>query len=276
LGLSSSVVGSKVAAAAENRVVRDQYGGIIRGDVGEKKLALVFTGDERGESTAAILDALKDRKLKAGLFVTGNFVRDPNLRPLVKRAVDEGHYVGPHSDSHPLYCDWEEREKSLVTQEYFKEDLQRNIDVLEDAGVRRARSPQATRGGEMARLFIPPYEWFNRDQVRWSREMGVTLINFTPGSGSNRDYAPEGDRVFVPSQKIFDDILAYEQRDPHGLNGFILLLHLGSGRKDPFHPRLGALCDELGKRGYEIVRVDELVGEESRAEEQKSSRTEEQ
>jgi peptidoglycan/xylan/chitin deacetylase (PgdA/CDA1 family) len=262
LMLSSGVAFAEPAGSAENTLVRDRYGAIIRGDIHVKKLALVFTGDKRGESTAPILDALKKRHLKAGLFVTGNFVRDPTLRPLLERAIAEGHYVGPHSDSHPLYCAWEEREKSLVTEKFFKKDLAKNIDDLAELGSLRAR---------MARLFIPPYEWFNGDQVRWSDEMGVTLINFTPGSGSNRDYAPEGHRVFVPSQKIFDDILAYERKDPHGLNGFVLLLHLGSGRKDPFHTRLGKLCDALAKRGYEIVRVDELLGkveQSSRAQEQ--------
>ena len=44
--------------------MRDKYGAIIRGDVTAKKLALVFTGDERGESTAPILDALKERKVQ--------------------------------------------------------------------------------------------------------------------------------------------------------------------------------------------------------------------
>ncbi len=91
--------------------------------------------------------------------------------------------------------------------------------------------------------------------------MGVTLINFTPGSGSNRDYAREDDPHFVGAQKIYDDILAYERKDPHGLNGFLLLLHLGSGRKDPFHSRLGPLCDELIKRGYTFERVDRLLYE---------------
>lgn len=232
-------------------VVRDKYGGIIRGDVKQKKLALVFTGDERGESTGPILDALKEREIKAGLFVTGNFVRDAKLRPLLKRAIAEGHYVGPHSDSHALYCSWEDREKSLVTREFFVDDLNKNVDALRELGA---------LGRERAKLFIPPYEWFNRDQVRWCEELDVTLINFTPGSGSNRDYAPEGDRVFVPSRKIYEDILAYEKKDPHGLNGFILLLHLGSGRRDPFHPLLGELCDALVERGYQFVRVDELVG----------------
>jgi len=254
-----------------DRLIRDKYGAVIRGDVSAKRLALVFTGDERGESALPILDTLKKRKIKTAFFVTGNFVRDAKLRPLLKRAIAEGHYLGPHSDSHPLYCAWDDRDKSLVTQEFFARDLTKNIDGLRAIGAipRRAVSPKLPnasfgetrlRGtGDDPILFIPPYEWFNRDQVRWCDELGVTLINFTPGSGSNRDYAPEGDRRFVPSQKIYDDILAYERKDPHGFNGFVLLLHLGSGRKDPFHPMLAQLCDELIKRGYKFERVDELL-----------------
>ena len=107
--------------------------------------------------------------------------------------------------------------------------------------------------------FIPPYEWYNADQVRWSRPMGVLLFNFTSGSGSNRDWAPEGHKSFAPSKKILDDILAYEQKDPHGLNGFLLLLHLGSQRADKMHVLLGPLIEELKRRGYSFARVDELL-----------------
>jgi hypothetical protein len=66
---------------------------------------------------------------------------------------------------------------------------------------------------------------------------------------------------FVSSRQILDDILAYERKDPWGLNGFLLLLHLGSGRRDPFHTHFAALCDELKQRGYEPVRIDELLGD---------------
>jgi len=229
--------------------VRDRYGAIIRGDVAAKRLSLVFTGDELGESTTAILDTLRERKVKAAFFVTGNFLRQPALRTLLKRAVAEGHYLGPHSHAHPLYCSWEDRGKTLVTNSFFTADLRQNIAELRGIGALQGHGPV---------LFIPPYEWYNRDHVRWAAAMGVTLVNFTPGSGSNRDYAPEGDARFVPSRTIYDDILAYEAKDPQGLNGFILLLHLGSGRKVPFHPLLGPVCDELTERGYRFVRVDEL------------------
>lgn len=237
------------ASPPASHVVRETEGAIVRGDVGVKKLALVFTGGDHAESTGPILDILKQRGIRAGFFVTGDFARRDDLQAHLKQIVAEGHYLGPHSDAHPLYCDWKDRQKSLVTKEFFKSDLERNLAALRVFGAPPAGTPV---------YFIPPYEWYNREQLAWAREMGVTLVNFTSGSGSNRDYAPEGDRAFVPSQKIYDDILAYEQKDPHGLNGFLLLLHLGSRRKDPFHTRLAALCDELARRGYEFERVDKL------------------
>jgi peptidoglycan/xylan/chitin deacetylase (PgdA/CDA1 family) len=89
--------------------------------------------------------------------------------------------------------------------------------------------------------------------------MNVLLFNFTPGSGSNRDWAPEGHKSFVPSRKIIDDILAYEKKDPHGLNGFLLLLHVGSERKDKTFLLLDKLVRELQARGYGFVTVDELL-----------------
>ncbi len=230
-------------------VERDAYGAIVRGDAMARRLALVFTGDEFGEGAGAILDALKDRRLKASFFVTGNFLRDPKLRPEVERMVAEGHYVGPHSDGHLLYCDWNQRDKSLVTQAEFVADLETNLAALHGLGALPRDAPV---------YFIPPYEWYNREQVDWARKLGVELANFTPGTGSNRDYAREGDVHFVPSQKIYDDIIAYEQANPDGLNGFLLLLHLGSGRQDPFHPRLGEMCDQLAAWGYHFVRIDDL------------------
>jgi len=107
--------------------------------------------------------------------------------------------------------------------------------------------------------FIPPYEWFNRDQVAWAREMGVCLFNFTPGIGSNRDYIPESQRRFAPSREIYDGILKFESTDPHGLNGALLLLHVGAARKDKMYLLLEPLMRELSGKGYRFLRVDEML-----------------
>ena len=225
------------------------HGAVVRGSLQQKRIALIFTGGDYGEGTGPILDTLHDLQIKAGFFVTGAFLSQPERRQLLQRAVNEGHYVGPHSDQHPLYCPWEDREKSLVTKSEFTKDLQKNISDLKQLG---ALSPGPI-------FFIPPYEWFNRDQVNWAREMGVQLFNFSPGSGSNRDYLPESDSRFISSQAILQDILAYEKKDPHGLNGYILLIHLGADRKDKMFQLLPQLIAALRARGYEFTRIDQML-----------------
>src|SRR5439155_6484059 len=98
------------------------------------------------------------------------------------------------------------------------------------------------------------------------KEMGLTLIGLTPGTRSNADYTGEADRNFVSSKVIFDSIVAKEQQDPNGLNGFLLLLHIGAGpgRADKFPARFGELLDYLAGKGYRAVRVDELLATDSR------------
>jgi peptidoglycan/xylan/chitin deacetylase (PgdA/CDA1 family) len=227
------------------------HGGVTRGDTSKKQIALIFTGGDFGEGTGHVLDALKANRIKASFFLTGDYLRKPEHRDYLKRIVAEGHYLGPHSDKHPLYVPWEDRKKTLVSREAFREDLEKNIADLRKLGALRDRSKPV--------YFIPPYEWYNQDQSRWAKEMGVLLFNFTPGSGSNRDWAPEDQKSFVPSTKIIDDILAYEQKDPHGLNGFLLLLHVGSQRKDKTFLLLDPLLKELKQRGYTFLGVEELL-----------------
>jgi peptidoglycan/xylan/chitin deacetylase (PgdA/CDA1 family) len=226
------------------------HAGIVRGDTTKKQIALIFTGGDYGECAPHILDVLQAHGIKASFFVTGQFLSDPDRRSFIRRMVAEGHYVGPHSDAHLLYCPWEDRDRTLVTADAFRRDLEKNIADLRGLGALPGPPPL---------YFIPPYEWFNADQVRWAHDLGVVLFNFTPGSGSNRDWIPEDQPGFVLSTTILADILAYEQKDPHGLSGFLLLLHLGSLRQDKMHFQLEPLLAELSRRGYAFVRVDDLL-----------------
>jgi peptidoglycan/xylan/chitin deacetylase (PgdA/CDA1 family) len=145
----------------------------------------------------------------------------------------------------------------LVTRDEFWFDLTANLKKLERLGVKRS----------WPSFFLPAYEHYNREIADWSLQWGLGIITFTPGTRSNADYTGEADANFVSSQAIFESIVRREREDPHGLNGFILLLHLGSGpgRADKFHPRFGELLDTLAAKGYQFVRVDELL--EPKAEE---------
>ncbi|HEY8549654.1 MAG TPA: polysaccharide deacetylase family protein [Vicinamibacterales bacterium] len=226
-------------------------GGIVRGPVDRRRLALVFTGHEFAEGATTILNVLAQRRAKASFFLTGVFLRNPAFREAVKRMVREGHLVGPHSDAHLLYCPWTGPKVTLVPRDTFLSDLEANIRALQPYGIAR----------DEVRYFLPSYEWYNREIVEWTREAGLTLVCHTKGTRSNADYTEEGTRQFVATVKILESIYTREREDPQGLNGFLLLLHVGAGprRKDKLHYRFAELVEYLVARGYELTRVDTLL-----------------
>ena len=246
-----AVVGGAAGHALERRDVQWRDGGIIRGPTSGRRLAFVFTGHGYAEGGEVILDELGKHHGKGSFFLTGAFLTNSAFRPLIQRLVAEGHYLGPHSDQHVLYCPWEGPQKTLVTHAGFQADLESNVGKIERFGVKRAQ----------IRYFLPPYEHYNREIADWSKAMGLTVVDYTPGTRSNADYTGEADRNFVASKAIFESILRQEQQDPHGLNGYLLLLHIGAGpgRVDKFAARFGELLDDLAGKGYQFVRVDELL-----------------
>jgi endoglucanase len=251
------VSGRKPAGSAVSSGCQVVDGGIIRGSADKPRIALVFTGHTFAEGGGTILDELARHQAQGSFFLTGVFLTNADFAPLVARMKKEGHYLGPHSDAHLLYCDWSRNAKTMVTRQEFETDLLANAAKLPVPFCRTTYTP---------RFFLPAYEHYNSEIAAWAAAAGFTLVNFTPGTRSNADYTGEADKNFVSTQAIFDSILQREYTDPHGLNGFILLLHLGSGpgRTDKFADKFGALLDNLAARGYQFVRIDELLAVQSK------------
>jgi peptidoglycan/xylan/chitin deacetylase (PgdA/CDA1 family) len=238
-----------IAALSPAAELTQREGAIVRGPRAARRLALVFTGHEFAEGGEAILDELARHRAKATFFLTGDFLDNPRFRPIVRRIVAEGHGLGPHSDKHLLYCEWAAGKKTLIDKDHFKADLLANLEKIGRLGASRPR------------YFLPPYEHYNEEIAQWSAELGLRLVNYTPGTRSNADYTEDGAPNFVPSRSIFDSIIRHEREDAHGLNGFLLLLHVGAGpgRTDKFHARFGALLDELAGKGYRFIRLEEIL-----------------
>ena len=227
-------------------------GGIIRGDTTSKKIALVFTGDEFADGGNFIATTLQQQNIHGSFFLTGNFYRNPKLKSIIRKLKKDGNYLGSHSDKHLLYCDWIKRDSLLVTHQQFTKDLQNAYNELKKWNIRK----------KDAHYFLPPYEWYNDSIAKWTRQMGLQLVDFSPGTRSNADYTyPEMGNKYLSSDTIMNSILNYEQSSSNGLNGFILLVHIGTDprRTDKFYYRLPALIFELEKRGYKFVKINELL-----------------
>lgn len=220
-------------------------------------MALVFTGDEFADGGTEIKKILKEENIKASFFLTGNFYRNANFKDLIKGLKRDGHYLGPHSDRHLLYCDWTKRDSLLVTKTEFDFDLQANFKEMARFGITK----------KDAKYFLPPYEWYNKKIANWTNEQGLTLINFTPGTRSNADYTyPEMGKSYRSSEEIYNSIVNQIEIKKNGLNGFILLLHIGTDprRTDKFYHQLKPLITYLKKNKYELVRINHLLPEENK------------
>ncbi len=223
-------------------------GGIIRGDKTAKKIALMFTGHEFADGATTIQKVLKQHQIKASFFLTGDFYR--KYPKIARKLEQDGHYMAPHSDQHLLLCDWNKRDSTLVSQDEFTNDLQNNYQAMEHAGLSIPTK----------KYYMPPYEWYNQKISDWSKNIGVQIVNFTPGTSSNADYTIPSMKNYVSSKEIYENIMAYEKA--HNLNGFHLLLHIGTHpeRKDKFYKHLDKLITELKGLGYEFSGIEAVLG----------------
>src|SRR4029079_548202 len=100
--------------------------------------------------------------------------------------------------------------------------------------------------------FLPPYEWYNDTIAAWTKEFKKQLINYTPGTLSHADYTTTKDKNYRSSELIYQSIIDYEKSHLSGLNGFVLLMHIGAGpdRPDKFYNYLGKLITYLRAKGY--------------------------
>ena len=225
------------------------HGAMIQGNPSEKRIALVFTADSLYNGADTIVSAMREACIKGSFFFTGYLYKDhPEL---IKRLKDEGHYLGTHSYGHLLYATWEDRDSMLVSKEEFVADMDRAFEVMQKCGISKADAP----------YYIPPYEWYNDTISAWSEEIGLRVINFTPGTGSNADYTvPSMGKGYAPSERIYQKIIKCEEEK--SLCGHFMLIHFGvwEERPDKFFNQLPQLIAELKQRGYTFVTVPEMMG----------------
>lgn len=230
---------ASITALTDNNIYRD--GGIIRTDPSVKHVDFVFTAADKADGAERIISTLRKYNIKGGFFFTGEFFE---MYPdVVRRLVAEGHYVGSHSYGHLLYAPWGNRDSLLVTKQEFEEDIFKSYKVLREFGITDAP------------YFIPPYEHYNSTISSWARQLGLQVINYTPGTLTNGDYTTPEMKRYFSSKEILSKIWEYERTDPNGLSGHIMLIHFGTdpARTDKFYDKLPGLIRELRRKGYSFT-----------------------
>ena len=223
--------------------------GIERTNPEKKQLTLVFTAHDKADGAETIIRILEKHGIQGAFFFTGRFYE---LYPdIIKTLLDKGHYVGGHSYGHLLYMPWENPDSLLVTREEFEADMMKSYDLMRKAGIEYKDAP----------LYIPPYEYYNKEISAWAKSMGIQVVNYTPGTASNADYTTPDMKNYRSSKSIYDQIMTVEKKE--GLNGHLMLIHFGThdDRTDKFYNGyMEKMIKTLKRKGYTFAPLREAVG----------------
>jgi endoglucanase len=224
-----------------NTHIKFQHGAIVRMDTTAGNIYLCFTAHEFTDGFDHIIKTLDKHGIKASFFFTGDFCRKPANKDLITKIGDRGHYIGPHSDKHLLYCSWDKRDSLLVSRGQFISDLKQNYAELARLGIPKYK----------ALIFLPPYEWYNDSIAYWTRSLGLKLVNLSPGTVTSQDWTfPDKGKPYYSSDSLMHNLVSFEKT--RGMNGFILLIHPGTDprRTDKFYLRLDSVLTYLESRKY--------------------------
>lgn len=230
-----------------SNIEMDREGAIVCMDTTKPNVYLIFSAHNFNDGGEIIQKTLKHRNVKASFFFTGSFYENPENQKLIKTLIKDGHYLGAHSDKHLLYADWKKRDSLLVSRSQFETDLKANYKKMKESGIDISA----------ASYFLPPYEWYNKAINHWTRQLGLNLINFTPGIKTNSDYTTPDMKNYKSTEWILNNLKEHEQQKPGGLRGRIILIHLGTDkkRKDKLYNRMDELIDFLEINGYVLTRL---------------------
>lgn len=225
--------------------VYDRYRAMVRHNIDRPVIYLIFSADSMFEGAPAALDAMADKGIKGNFFFTGNFLSRPENNAIINRVIDDGHYVGGHSNRHILLADWDRDRTPLVTTDSMIADVQANLEHLANFGINRAS----------AGWFLPPFEWIGPQQADCLRDsLGLEIINPTPAIETYRDYTTPDMAEYKSSDEMIKQLFSHEQAE--GLNGSIIIFHLGTQdvRTDKLYNHLPEILDSLSSLGYRFAR----------------------
>jgi len=221
--------------------------------------ALTFDGGSSASAAGDILDTLASRGVKSTVFLTGAFIK--RFPQVVMRIAAEGHELGNHTMNHPHLTTYAETRTQST-----RRDVNRALIVSELTAPEKLLFENAGHL-RFAPLWRAPFGEYNQEICEWAFSAGYIHIGWRQGGSwrvnldSNDWVVNENSPAYKTPQEVFDKIVTIAQT-PGGLNGGIILMHLGTERtqrSEQVHRILGRLIDTLRRMGYKPVTVSTLL-----------------
>jgi peptidoglycan/xylan/chitin deacetylase (PgdA/CDA1 family) len=231
------------------------------GAVVKPLVALTFDGGSWDNAAMEILDTLHSRNVKATMFLTGEFIR--KYPDLTRRLVTEGHEVGNHMMDHKHLTSYSVDQTQNLLSSISPQIVADQLRTAEKLFHKITQS-------DFAPIWRAPYGEYNATLCKWALSCGYLHVGWRQGRTwrqnlDSNDWIPnEEEPGYKKPQEVLDKIINIAQTKPYGINGGIILMHLGTERLQKearVHTILGILIDTLQSQGYSFVKISDMAGE---------------
>jgi len=188
-----------------------------------KKICLTFDAAYGCEETKEIIRICKEKNITATFFLVGFWVE--KYPDMVKLINEAGFEIGTHSNTHPFM--------TKLTEEQMRKELTESMNKITNIT------------GKKVTLFRPPYGDYNDVVINVADSLGLKTIQWSVDS---LDW-----KGLTTSQML-------ARINPDIAGGGIILFHNNS---DHIVDALPTIIDTLKTQGYEMVRISELVYNDS-------------
>lgn len=223
---------------------------LSRGPRDRREVLVSFDAGSSSRGAAEILDALRARRIRTTIFLTGVFIR--RYPEIARRIAAEGHEVGNHTDTHPHLTTYAENGRQATRPGVDRAYLEREL-------AQTARIYDETTGRTMAPIWRAPFGEQNEEIRLWAAQAGYWHVGWTGGRAGldGLDWvSDQKSRSYRSSDRVVASLVERAE------NGGIVLLHLGSDRDDPVASRIPLLFEGLSRRGFAFARASEFLARE--------------
>ena len=245
------VYSSRLNIYYQNEKVELLRRSVERGYSRQKKVALTFDAGSDDAHTLEILTILKKYNLHCTLFLTGDFME--RHRALVKQMVQDGHEIGNHTYTHPHLTTYEEN---------FNHKTRANVNrkLLQHELVKTDSLFFIITGQHLKPYWRAPYGEYNPEILTWAAEAGYLHIRWTNDFDTYDWVVDESSRFYRTPDQIYEHFISFDDEHPQGLNGVIVLMHLGSHRNgNHVFEALPKLIETIRARGYQMGSITDLL-----------------
>ncbi len=196
-------------------------GVVVRGDPGQRRIALTFDlGGARG-TTSELLVLLQRLGIKATFFVIGQWAeQNPDL---LQQMVAQGHELGNHSYSHP--------DLTTISLAQAESQLTRTEEIV-----------TRLSGASTKPFFRPPFGAYNAAVVDLAKRLGYQTIYWTLDS---TDWRPES-TVDSITQRVVSQ----------AGNGYIIVFHAAVDKTLAAMP---AIVEQLRGKGFSFGSLSSVL-----------------